>query len=127
MEVTSEALLDIVEARVKAKREEDAAVERRRALDQKIAQLVGGGDMAKEGTVSTKVGTFKVAVVFGMNRKVDTERLQSDWASIPTLHQAFRWKAETNAEFKKLEGKDAALAAKYVTATPSSPSVKVEV
>jgi hypothetical protein len=127
MEVTSEALLDIVEARVKAKREEDAAVERRRALDQKIAQLVGGGDMAKEGTVSTKVGTFKVAVVFGMNRKVDTERLQSDWPNIPTLHQAFRWKAETNADFKKLEGRDAALAAKYVTATPSSPSVKVEV
>ena len=126
-EITSEALIELVQHRVDEKRAEDQAVERRRALDQKLAQLVGGGDMAKEGTVSTKVGSFKLSVVFGMNRKVDTERLQADWPNIPTLHQAFRWKAEPNAEFKKLEGRDAALAAKYVTSTPSSPSVKVEV
>jgi hypothetical protein len=121
------SLDDIVHQRILAKREEDAAVERRRALDMLIAERLA--DPTKpEGSVTRKTGEFKVSVSFGVTRKVDTPAVQAAWEALPAeVKEVFKWKAEVvTAELRKLEASDLARAGKFITTTPSTPSIKIE-
>ena len=117
----------LINERIQAKRNEDAAIEARRVIDSEIAVMLQ--DPGKpEGTVSVKEGEHKVSVVYGITRNADTDGLQKAWKSLSAaVQQAFKFKAEVlSGAYKKLEGADAKLAAKFVTSKPSSPSVKVE-
>lgn len=111
---------------LEAKRVEINAIEARRTIDAEIVKLMPKKD---EGSVSKKVGLFKVGVTFGVSRKADTEALRLAWEQLSEVVKgAFRWKAEVSTtEFKALSEKDADAAAYFVESKPASPSVKIEV
>jgi hypothetical protein len=117
----------LITARLAAKRDEDAAVAARRALDGQIAELLK--DPAKvEGTVSQKIEGYKISVTYAVSRKADADKLQMEWGKLPaSVAAAFRWKPEVSTtELRKLEGIDATVAASFITTTPASPSIKIE-
>jgi hypothetical protein len=122
-----QTLEQLIAARLAAKREEDAAVAARRALDGQIAELLK--DPAKvEGTVSQKVDGYKISVTYAVSRKADADKLQKEWDKLPaSVAAAFRWKPEVSTtELRKLEGIDATVASSFITTTPASPSIKIE-
>lgn len=119
----------LVAARIAAKREEDKAVEARREIDAQIAAILA--DPGKpEGAVSRKLddGT-KVTATFTMTRKVDSDKLQADWAKLPLdVQNIFKWKADVSVtEMRKLEGTAVTTAARYYETKPGSTSIKIEV
>ncbi len=119
----------LVAARIEAKKAEDLAVQSRREIDQQIAALLA--DATKpEGTISQKLSDGKkVSVTYAVNRKVDTDKLQGEWARLSIdVQNLFRWKAEVSvSELRKLDDKAVLVASKYFESKPGSPSVKVEV
>jgi hypothetical protein len=122
-----QTLEQLITARLAAKRDEDAAVAARRALDGQIAELLK--DPAKvEGTVSQKIEGYKISVTFSVTRKADADKLQKEWDKLPaSVAAAFRWKPEVSTtELRKLEGIDATVASSFITTTPASPSIKIE-
>ena len=122
-----QTLEQLITARLAAKRDEDAAVAARRALDGQIADLLK--DPAKvEGTVSQKIEGYKISVTFAVTRKADADKLQKEWDKLPaSVAAAFRWKPEVSTtELRKLEGIDATVASSFITTTPASPSIKIE-
>jgi hypothetical protein len=122
-----QTLEQLITARLAAKRNEDAAVAARRALDGQIAELLK--DPAKvEGTVSQKIEGYKISVTYAVTRKADADKLQKEWDKLPaSVAAAFRWKPEVSTtELRKLEGIDATVAASFITTTPASPSIKIE-
>jgi hypothetical protein len=122
-----QTLEQLIAARLAAKRDEDAAVAARRALDGQIAELLK--DPAKvEGTVSQKIEGYKISVTYAVSRKADADKLQKEWDKLPaSVAAAFRWKPEVSTtELRKLEGIDATVASSFITTTPASPSIKIE-
>jgi hypothetical protein len=122
-----QTLEQLIAARLAAKRDEDAAVAARRALDGQIAELLK--DPAKvEGTVSQKIDGYKISVTYAVSRKADADKLQKEWDKLPaSVAAAFRWKPEVSTtELRKLEGIDATVASSFITTTPASPSIKIE-
>ena len=120
-------LTQLIAARIAAKRDEDAAVAERRKIDAAIAALLK--DPAKpEGTISQKAGDYKVIVTYKVDRKVDAEKLQADWAKLGLDIQAiFKWSPSLQVgELRKLEPKAALQAAKYYEAKDASPQIKIE-
>jgi hypothetical protein len=111
---------------LKAKKDELDAVLARRKIDEQIVALMPKKD---EGSVSQDVGFFHVSVTYGINRKVDSKRLDVDWESLPaTVQAAFRVSYDVAAkEYKALSGKDLDAAIAYVESKPASASVKVEI
>lgn len=120
------SIQSLIEARIKAKRDEEAAVEARRAIDASIADYFRD-ENKPEGSVTEKVGDLKVTVTYGVTRKVNVEELQKKWAKLSAAAQsAFRWKADVSVtELRKLEGKDVDAAAAFVTTSPASPQIKI--
>jgi hypothetical protein len=122
-----QTLEQLITARLAAKRDEDAAVAARRALDGQIAELLK--DPAKvEGTISQKIEGYKISVTYAVSRKADADKLQKEWDKLPaSVAAAFRWKPEVSTtELRKLEGIDATVASSFITTTPASPSIKIE-
>jgi hypothetical protein len=121
----------LTQKRRAAKREEELAAERRKAIDEELAKLLPKPAGGKTASYKFNDGelSIKVSVEHGTNVKVDTDAVQRDYANLPAqVQEAFRWKAElVAAKFDALEATDARKAAKYVTETPASPSVKIEV
>jgi hypothetical protein len=120
--------LALIQQRIEAKRAEDAAVERRRAIDEQIAALFRPA-VDEEGSVSERIdGLAKVTVKYGVTRKVDTDSLQENWADLPTSVQScFRFKAEVKLpNLRELAGPNLARASLFITAKPASPQVVVE-
>lgn len=117
----------LIAARLTAKRQEEAAIQARREIDEQIATLLRPTDKL-EGSVSQKIEGYKITVQYGINRSVDTEKLSADWSKIPASAQAaFRWKADVAvSELKKLDGVDATVAAVYITSKPAAPQIKIE-
>ena len=128
-------LKDLVMARVAAKREEDRAVETRRLLDVSIAALLP--KPSDKSTASEKLDelSLKVVVSYGENVKVDAEALRAalletnELKALPaSVVHAFRWKPEVETKAWALLGiEDKLLASKFVSRSPASPSVKLEV
>lgn len=120
-------LQDLINIRIAAKRAEDAAVTERRRIDASIADLLKDSNKP-EGSISQKLDGFKVTVTYKIDRKADTDKLSADWAKLSaTAQAAFKWKADVAVgELKKLAGKDATVAAAYITSKEASPSITIE-
>lgn len=127
MNQPAKTLAELVTDWVAAKRVEDVAIEARRAVGTAIAEAMRS-TAKTEGTVSQKIDGLKVVVEYSLNRKADDAKLTADWATLPPDVQAcFKWKPEVKTgELKKLAGANVAAAAVYITTTPATPSVKVE-
>lgn len=121
------SLSTLIAARIAAKRAEDAAVTERRRIDSSIAELLKDANK-KEGSISQKVEGYKVTVTYKLDRKVDNEKLVSEWSKLPVdVQAAFKWKADLSvSEFRKLEGKASLNASQYFTTNEASPSIKIE-
>lgn len=112
-----------------AKRDEDEAADRRKAIAASIVERCAFADL--EGTDRREFGTIKLVVGHKLSRTVDSKALTLDWTQLPeTVQKTFRWKAEL--ELKNLRAlefaspADYSIAATYVTSKPASPSISVE-
>lgn len=123
----SMTLSQLIAARVAAKRDEDAAATKRKELDASIAALLKDANKP-EGTITQKAGEWKVSVTYKVSRKVDTAKLQDDWAKLPiNVRAAFRWSADVSvSELRKLEDKSVLIASKYFDSKEASPSIEIK-
>jgi len=119
---------DLVAARIAAKREEDAAVAKRRELDEQISLQLSTGKA--EGTESMKLPDIgaKVTVTYKVTRKVDTEALQERWEYLSEEQRAaFKWSADVSVTaLRKFEGNDLVAVSKFFESKPASPTIKIE-
>lgn len=119
-------LAQVIPTWMQAKEDERKAIEHRRQLDELIKSLL---PTKEEGSVTATEGHYKVSVSYKLSRSVDTERLQSDWMSIPPQVQAaIKWKADLfTSVFRTLSDTDKAALSGYVTTKPATPTVSVEI
>lgn len=120
-------LQELARQRILAKAIEDDAVAERRKIDKQIADLLLDPNKP-EGTVSQAPEGFKVSVTYGVTRKLDTKKLQSDWTKLPpAVQDSIKWKAElATTKFRDLD-KDAVLVlSTYMETKPSAPTVEVK-
>lgn len=118
----------LIKDRIEAKRLEDNAAATRKAIDLQIAELFRPA-VDGEGSTSQKFeGLAKVTVKFGTTRKVDTSKLQSDWAALsPEVQACFKFDAELKLPlFRELDDAGKATVSDFVTSKPSTPGVTVE-
>lgn len=110
---------------LQAKADEDAAKTRRYEIEKEIIAAVPVKD---EGTAKTEVGALRVSVTTKYTRSVDTEALQTAWASLqPTVQKAVNWRADLSiSALKRLDEQETAQALRYITTKPAKPAVKVE-
>lgn len=122
------SIQELVAARIEAKRQEDAAIQARRELDEQISLALSTGKT--EGTESRKLEELgvKVSVTYSLTRKVDVDALTKGWDKLSADEQAaFKWKADVSVSgLRKLEGNALVAASKYIESKPAAPSVKVE-
>ena len=120
-------LHELIAARLTAKRLEDTAVAARRDVDEMIANHLRPSDKV-EGTVSEKVGDFKISVTYKLSRAVATDELQKAWDKLSAeLQAAFKWKADISVSaLRKLESKDQTVASKFLTSKPATPTISIE-
>lgn len=119
---------ELVAARIAAKRAEDEAIAERRRIDASIAKLLRDANKP-EGSISQKLPEgYKVTVTYKLDRKVDTEKLTTEWSKLSLdVQAAFRWKADLSvSEFRKLEGVAQVAASQYFETKPASPSITIE-
>lgn len=116
------------EAWLNAKERERQAVNDRRSVEDRLAEILEL-DESVEGTVNIEKGRMKVKVVNRLNHKVDADRLQdianesglSDY--LPTL---FRWKPEINmSSWRKADEGITKVLLGAITTTPSRPSFSI--
>lgn len=113
---------------LEAKREEDAARERRQAIARTIAERLPSDE---QEMIDRRVfGNLQLVITRKLNRSVDA-KLSEDWAQLPDeVHAAFRWKPEVNLKaLRALEfaaPEKYAIAARYITAKPATPAIEVE-
>lgn len=116
-------------ALVLAKDEERALIERRRALEDQIAEMLPAD--AIEGSISREVGDYRIAVKRSLTRSVNTPKLQEMWATLPPKAQeAFRWTAavalpKLRALQEYMPAEHAKLAA-VIETKPARPAVTVD-
>jgi hypothetical protein len=96
------------------------------------ADLLLHSQPASEGTDRVETEATKLAVTYGMRRKVDSDALSDAWGAVPELvRKCFKWSADVDLKtLRALQLANADLyaqAAKFITATPAKPAVKVEV
>lgn len=123
-------LEELAAKRIAAKRVEEAASEARKAIDEEIAGVMRASLDGEYGTASEKLADLglKLTTSFGYTRTIGVE-FEKDFDKLPAQIQAIaKWKPSiVEANWKALDPKDQAAAAKYVTTKASSPSVKIEV
>lgn len=110
------------------KRIEDDARASRVAAEARLVAMVEAKD---EGTVHEEDGHVKVTVAFKVTRSVDAEKVVEEWNAMPALiKDAFVWKPDLVIKhMRALESANPeayAVLAKYITAKPAKPSVKIE-
>ena len=120
-------LKELCRQRVLAKKAEDEAVAARKAIDADIAKLMRTPGLT-EGTASEKLEGFKVSVSYGITRKLDTKKLQSDWDKITApVRACINWKADlSTTAFRALDQDNLLALSNYMESKESSPTVKVE-
>lgn len=111
-----------------AKREEEEAADRRKALGLAIVSRLPVAEA--EGAHREEFGDIKLVVTHKMTRTVD-KAIAEAWSGLPDVVQAaFRWKPEI--ELKNLRALEFAnpgayaAAAKFITTKPAVPSISVE-
>ena len=113
---------------LEAKQVEQAAIERRRSLEDSMCKSLGFAPEF-EGTESFAIEGYKVKIIGRMSRKVDSDRLQeiaAEHGLSSHLPDLFRWKPEINATAWK--NADASITQPLlgaVTTTPSRPSFQI--
>ena len=123
-------LAELTAAWLAAKAEESAANKRRLEAEQQIAALLPA--VEPEGTIASQVGDYRVAVRYGVTRKVDTEKLQGMWEKLtPAAQSCFKWSAAvTLPKLRALQEfappADYAKLAACIETKPSKPAVSVE-
>lgn len=110
-----------------AKREEEEAVLRRRAIAKQIVDLL---PKQEEGTERRDFGNLRLVVQHKLTRSVDA-RLANEWQTLtPQVQASFRWKPDVDLKnLRALEfaaPDQYAIAARYITTKPATPSVDVE-
>lgn len=85
-----------------------------------------------EDTRKAELDGFRVAVRYGVTRKVDTEKLQAMWDELPAKAQeAFKWKADVSLPklrmLQEFMPVDFAKLAAAIETKPAKPSISVEV
>jgi hypothetical protein len=110
---------------LKAKEHERQATELRRQIESQLVSLL---PKKEEGSESENVGEYKLTVTTKINRKVDTVAVRTTWDVMPDkVKTIFRWTADIDIKALRALPDDAyVVAAQYITATPASPSFKVE-
>jgi len=119
-----QACRDIIEL----KQIEDDAKARRYTIEKALAAMVGE---ATEGTLHAEEGRFKVTATYKLTRTVDGAKVQAAWNDLPAIVQeAFVWKPDLALKhYRALESANPeafAVLAKYVTAKPAKPAIKIE-
>lgn len=84
-----------------------------------------------EGTDRVETDDTKLSITYKVTRKVDSVPLGDAWGALPELvRSCFKWSADIDLKTLRalqLANPDAyAQAARYITATPAKPAVKVE-
>jgi hypothetical protein len=120
-------LAELINARRQAKRVEDAAIADRRAIDAQILAEFKAPDGGK-GTVKEAIDDVKLAIAYSLDRKVDDPELVKAFESLPdAVQNIFRFKAEViEKAYEALPEEQKAIAAKFITTKPASPSMKLE-
>lgn len=127
--MNNEELFALSEAWLDAKEAERMAVEARRDIEDKIADMLGI-DESMEGTFNAKTNTGHVIKVTGrLNRKVDADKaaeLAAEHGMTEHLDTLFRWKPEINlTAWRKTSPEITAVMAHAITITPSRPSFSI--
>jgi hypothetical protein len=122
-------VIDLLTAWMDAKEAERSAQERRRDLEDKIADAMRvPADL--DGTMRRVFDDVEVKIVGRIDRKVDTDALQDlarEAGLTDHLSALFRWKAEINA--KAWERADESITKPLIgaiTAKPGRPSFSIE-
>lgn len=112
-----------------AKAAEDTAKAERYRIEKDIAALLPAKD---EGTAHADLDGLKLAVTYKLTRKVDADKLQQGWNTLPaTVQAAFSWKPDVSITqlraLEKAAPQDYATALQFITTSPANkPSIKVE-
>lgn len=112
-----------------AKRDEDTARALRLSIEGEMLAVLPA---VEEGIIkATYGGHFQVGATYRLTRKVDTERLKDDWATLPgRVQAAFTWKADVSITqlraMEKAAPLDYAEALHYITTSPAKPAIKIE-
>lgn len=107
--------------------EDDARIHR---VEIESALLLHSQPIA-EGADRVETAGTKLAVTYKVTRKVDSVSLGDCWGALPDLvRQCFKWSADVDLKTLRalqLANPGAyAQAARFITATPAKPAVKVE-
>lgn len=120
---------ELAAAWLAAKQAEAEATERRRAIEDQLAEFL---DIAPtdEGTKTANAGDYQVKATTRLNRKVDAQMVQEIAAEhgIPqeAIGRLFRWKPEINAAaWKAAPEQVTAILSKAITTTASRPSFSI--
>jgi hypothetical protein len=112
-----------------AKRAEDAAIAKRREIEDAIIAAVGA-NADEEGTRTVYDGPWKIKVVGRINRRVDSDkvvRIADECGLQGALDELFRWKAELNlSNWTSADAETRLAFAEAITAVPGRPAVTVE-
>lgn len=111
-----------------AKHAEDDARALRLSIENEMLAVLPA---VEEGTAKATCGHFQIGATYRLNRKVDTERLKDDWATLPgRVQAAFTWKADVSITQLRAMEKAAPLdydeALHYITTSPAKPAIKIE-
>lgn len=114
---------------IAAKAEEQAAVERRRKLEDTLTDALGINP-AEEGQITFNVHGYAIKTTRRLNHKIDGERLQelAEAAGIghDVLRGLFRWKAELSArEWRAAVPAITSALADAITTTAGRPSYSI--
>lgn len=120
LERLSQAWLDLKQA-------ESEVVNRRKEIEEQIANLIPGPD---EGSKSANLGNVKISVTRKLTRKIDEERYIQHRAFF-TEHTSpvkvdYKIDLKKLREIEKYEPGLYQIATRFITAKPAKPSVKVE-
>jgi hypothetical protein len=118
------------EAWMEAKAAEKKAVERRRAIEDHLASLLGVAETL-EGTQTTVTdGGHRIKLVGRMSRKVDRHAasdVAAEYGLEAQMDKLFRWKPEINVSAWKAAPESVTrLFLKSITTTPSRVSFSIE-
>ena len=110
------------------KRIEEEANKKRLEVEKTILSYIEGKE---EGTVTKKTNYYKISVIYGIDRKVDSEIASSLSSELGDEYERiFKWEAKIDIkEMRFLVEKKPdvyALVAKAMTSKPKKPSFKIE-
>ena len=110
------------------KRIEEEANKKRLEVEKTILSYIEGKE---EGTVTKKTNYYKISVIYGIDRKVDSEIASSLSSELGDEYERiFKWEAKIDIkEMRFLVEKKPdvyALVAKAMTSKPKKPSFKID-